>query len=155
MTETFDNRPYYRRIILITLIPVLFFTIAGCGKKGDPIYSDVVYPAPVSDLSAGLKGKGVELNWSVPGKSGDIKLVKILKGETKLDRNFCDTCPRNFFIMGEFSTKDGLLSKRDDAEMGFRDRDIREGFLYSYRVLLCTSSSVCSEESNLAEIKFE
>jgi len=146
---------YCRKVVLIALIPAFFFIITGCGKKGDPNYRGAVYPAPVSDLSVSLKGKGIELGWNVPDKSVVIRLVKILKGETKLDSDFCNTCPRNFYIMGEFSTKDPLLSKMNGIGYRYRDKDIREGFLYSYRVLLCTSSSVCSAESNLAEVKFE
>ncbi|MBN2569462.1 MAG: hypothetical protein JXB42_08555 [Deltaproteobacteria bacterium] len=149
------SSPCCRRIVLIALIPAFFFITSGCGKKGDPIYREAVYPAAVSDLSASLKGKGIELCWNLPDESGGIRLVRILKGETKLDSDFCDTCPRNFYIMGEFSTKDPLLSKRNGFEFGYRDKDIREGFLYSYRVLLCASSGACSGESNLAEVKFE
>lgn len=149
------NRSCGRSIILVAVILALVFSIGGCGKKGDPVYPQVVYPATVSDLTVSLKGKGIELGWNVPDKSSKIKLIRILKSEIRLDDNFCATCPRTFSLMDEFSSKNPVLSKRGDNEMGYRDREIRTGFLYSYRVLLCTSSSVCSEESNIAELRYE
>jgi len=149
------NRSCGRGIILVAVILALVFSVTGCGKKGDLVYPKVVYPDAVSDLTVNLKGEGIELGWNIPDKSGKIKRIKILKSEIRLDGDFCATCPRTFSLMDEFSSKDPLLSKRGDSEMGYRDREIRKGFLYSYRVLLCTSSDVCSEESNIAELRYE
>lgn len=149
------NRSCGGSIILVAVIFSLVFYIAGCGKKGDPVYPEVVYPAAVSDLTVSLEGKGIELSWNAPDKVSKIKLIKILKSEIRLDNNFCPTCPRNYSLITELSLKDPMISKRDDGGFGYRDNRIRKGFLYSYRVLLCTSSSVCSEESSRAELKYE
>lgn len=150
-----SNRSYEGRIILCVLVVVLMFVVTGCGKKGDPVYPGVVYPAAVSDLSVELRDGGIELAWNFPGKGRDIARVRILKSEVALDGNFCATCPRSFSLMDEFSPADPLLSKRREGSMGYRDGEIRKGFLYSYRVQVCASPDVCSEESNVAEVRYE
>jgi len=143
------------RVVLCALMLVLVFSVMSCGKKGDPIYPRVVYPDAVSDLGVTLRDGGMELAWTLPTEGGEIARVRIFKSEVSLGGTFCATCPRTYTLAGEFSYADPILSKQGDGTMGYRDGEIRTGHLYSYRVQLCTSPDVCSEESNVAEARYE
>jgi len=150
-----SNRSCGGHVILYALILALVFSFMGCGKKGDPIYPQVVYPDAVSDLGVTLRDGGMDLAWNLPTEGGDSAYVRVFKSEVPLDGTFCATCPRTFTLINEFSSEDPILSKREGGTMGYRDGEIRKGFLYSYRVQLCTSPDVCSEESNVAEARYE
>lgn len=150
-----NNRLYRINIILIGVIFLFALNSAGCGKKGDPVYPGVVYPETVLNLTISMKEQVIELNWNVSDEDNRIKRIRILKSETKLDGDFCSDCPRNYSILTELSPKDPVVLRKADGGFCYRDSHIRKGFLYSYKVLVCTSSDVCSGESNRAELKYE
>lgn len=146
---------YRIQSILIAVIFLLALNSAGCGKKGDPVYPGAVYPETVSDLTVSVKEQVMEICWNVSDEDTTIKRIRILRSETKLDGNFCSDCPRNYSILTELSPKDPMVFRKADGSFCYRDSHIRKGFLYSYRVSVCTSSGVCSEESDRAELKYE
>ncbi|MBW2558053.1 MAG: hypothetical protein JRD69_04345 [Deltaproteobacteria bacterium] len=138
----------------ILIIAAFFLSIfcAGCGKKADPRYLHVNYPEPVSDLDVSIDKDGrAVLKWCIPGEPGHAGHVKILKSALKADDSSCPDCPRIYAIAGDLSLRDLRLDEK--GQFVYLDRNIRRGFFYSYRVVICDSSGMCGGESNTSRIE--
>ncbi|MEA1971509.1 MAG: hypothetical protein U9N37_07840 [Thermodesulfobacteriota bacterium] len=138
----------------ILIMTAFFLSIfcSGCGKKADPRYPYVDYPGEVSDLKASIDKEGrVVLEWGVPGEIGHAWHVKILKSALKTDGTDCPDCPRIYVIAGYLPLRDLRLDEK--RRFMYLDRNIRRGFLYSYRVVICNSSGMRGGESNTAQIE--
>ncbi|MBW2544335.1 MAG: hypothetical protein JRD43_02445 [Deltaproteobacteria bacterium] len=139
----------------ILIVAAFFLSIfcAGCGKKADPRYPHVDYPGEISDLKVSIDKEGrAVLEWSVPVERGDAGHVKILKSALKTDGTDCPDCPRIYVITGYLPLRD--LSLDEKGRFMYLDRNIRRGFLYSYRVVICNSSGMCGGESNTAKVGY-
>jgi len=123
---------------------------SGCGKKADPRYPDDSYPEKVSGLEVSIDGGSAVLEWGIPGQWDHAGHVRIFRSALKTDGRECPTCPRVYAVVEYLPLRDVRSNKGE----GFRyvDGNIRRGFSYSYRVVICTSSGICGEESNIAEI---
>ena len=144
------NRLWVTLIIVVSFLAILCI---GCGKKADPRYLHANYPGEVSDLNVSVdKEGGTVLEWSVPGKRGHAEHVKILKSTLKTDGSYCPDCPRIYVIAGYLPLRD--LSLDEKGRFVYLDRNIRRGFLYSYRVVICNSSGMCGGESNTAKVGY-
>jgi hypothetical protein len=143
-----------RNTLWASLIMTAFFLsifCSGCGKKADPRYLHVNYPAEVSDLKVSIDKEGrTVLEWSVPKERGYAGKVRILKSALKKDGSNCPDCPRIYVIVGHFPLRDLRLDEK--GRFVYLDRNIRKGFFYSYRVVICDSHGMCGEESNTAQI---
>ena len=138
--------------ILIMAAFFLAIFCVGCGKKADPRYPHVDYPGEVSDLEVSIDTKGrTVLRWSIPGERGYAGHVRILKSALKADNNSCPDCPRIYAIAGYLPLRDLRLDEK--GRFIYLDRNIRRGFLYSYRIVICDSPDMCGEESNAAQIE--
>ena len=126
----------------------------GCGKKADPRCPHISYPAAVSDLSVSSDEHGVTLRWSIPGKDADIDHIRILRSELDIDGGDCSGCPRDYSLIAKPSPGDPRLIREGKRKITYLDTGVKSGNLYSYKVLICNSSGVCSAGSNIAEIKF-
>jgi len=135
------------------IITVSFLTIfcVGCGKKADPRYLHLNYPEAVSDLDVSIDKDGAALEWSIPEERGHAGHVRILKSVLKTDDNNCPDCPRIYIIAGYLPLRDLRLDEK--GEFVYLDRNIRRGFLYSYKIVICDSPGICGEESNTADIE--
>jgi len=125
---------------------------AGCGKKADPRYPDVGYPGEVSDLKVSIDDGKAVLEWSVPGEWGRTGHVRIFRSALKTNGADCPNCPRVYAIVEYLPLGDLPLSEK--GRFRYLDRNIRKGFSYSYRVVICSSSGMCGGESNTAEIGY-
>ncbi len=144
-------RMYRVRTILIISVSFIVIFCAGCGKKADPHYSSPDYPGPVSDLDVSVVKDGAALKWSVPAQYGDRGYVKILKSALKSGDNRCPHCPRIYTIAGYIQLRD--LKMDEKKRFIYLDRNIRKGFHYSYRVVICDSRDDCGEKSNPAQME--
>ncbi|MBW2630426.1 MAG: hypothetical protein JRC90_01455 [Deltaproteobacteria bacterium] len=137
----------------ILIMTAFFLSIfcSGCGKKADPRYLHVNYPETVSDLDVSIDKDGAVLKWSIPGERGHADHVRILKSALKADDNSCPHCPRIYVIVGYFPLRDLRLDEK--GRFVYLERNIRKGFLYSYRVVICDSTGMCGGESNTAQIE--
>ncbi|MBN2539232.1 MAG: hypothetical protein JXB09_04215 [Deltaproteobacteria bacterium] len=139
--------------ILMLLVFSLSIISTGCGKKADPRYPDVDYPGEVSDLKVFIDTKDrAVLEWSVPKELGYAGHVRILKSALKTESDDCPDCPRIYAIVGYLPLDD--LKQGAKGRFVYLDRNIRRGFLYSYRVILCNSSGMCGEQSNMATVRY-
>jgi len=136
----------------VLIVAVSFLTIlsTGCGKKADPRYLHVNYPEAVSDLDVSIDKDGAVLKWSIPGERGRAEHVRILKSALKVNGDNCLNCPRIYAIAEYLPLRD--LKLDDEGRFVYLDRNIRSGFSYSYRVVICDSSDMCGDESNTARL---
>ncbi|HOO91390.1 MAG TPA: hypothetical protein PLA74_11260 [Syntrophales bacterium] len=139
----------------ILMLAVFYFSVfsVGCGKKADPRYPDMYYPGEVSDLTVSIDTEDrAVLKWSASQEHGDGWNVKILKSALKTESDDCPGCPRIFVIAAYLPLDD--LNKDEKGRFVYLDRNIRRGFLYSYRIVLCNSSGMCGGESNTANVGY-
>jgi len=141
------NRVWTTLIISVSLA-VIF--CAGCGKKADPRFPSARCPGTVTDLDVSVVEGGAALKWSVPGGHGE-GYAMILKSALKSEDNNCPTCPRIYTIAGYVQLRD--LKMDEEKRFIYLDRNIRRGFHYCYRIVICDSSDVCGERSNTAQIE--
>jgi hypothetical protein len=140
--------------IVIVTIAVSVFFCTGCGKKSDPHCPASIKPAAVSDLGAAIRESTVELSWTIRGDKGDNSIVRVVRSELEPEGDDCPACPRHYRLLVELSFQDSRLMWRGRRSVSYRDSNTKGGHLYSYKVLLCNPSGMCSDESNLAEITF-
>ncbi len=123
---------------------------AGCGKKADPRYSLEVYPDKVSNLMVSAESDRIILKWDMPNDWDRSAQVRVLRSALKLGGIECKNCPRIYALLQSIPLRDAR--SKEAGKFFYVDRNIREGFSYSYRVVICTYSGVCGEESNASEI---
>lgn len=138
-----------RRLLVITL--VLCAAFAACGKKAPPRPSYFVIPQ-VSDLAAVASGKAVTLSWKLPDAKADVARTRVYRSELQTESGFCPGCPRNFELIAELLPVD---LKPENGLAKFTDYNVKVGFLYSYKLALCSSAGICGEESNTAETRIQ
>ena len=79
------------RLIAIGLCAPWIFALAGCAAPGEPIAPSPPVPAPVTDLTAHQAGDGVQLIFTLPGKTitgdnlSEAPSVEVLRGTLKAD----------------------------------------------------------------------
>ena len=140
--------------LLMTMVFSLVVFCLSCGKKADPHCPRISYPAAVSDLSAIFKGGNIELGWTVKEKDADGLRLRILRSKLETEGDDCPGCPRRYFLIAELSFRDPKLRWTGENRATYIDAGGRGGYLYSYKILICNASGVCSDESNVAEMKF-
>jgi hypothetical protein len=143
------------RFFIIIAVCTLLLAFSGCGKKADPRFSGPSLPGVVSNLSASPEGNSVKLSWSMPVKGADSDRVRLLRNGTSLDENECPGCPRAYTLMAELSFQDSRLVRDGKGNFTYLDSSVNKGFQYFYKIVICSSSAVCGEESNVADIAFE
>ncbi|HYA14851.1 MAG TPA: hypothetical protein VEF33_10980 [Syntrophales bacterium] len=125
----------------------------GCGKKGDPRPSGVLPPKAVSDLRAKIAEAGVILHWSVPEAKGGIRNFKIQRSGLPIEGTVCPDCPHEYNIIADISVNDPALIKEEGKFVSYLDSRINAGYFYTYRIIACDISGICSEASNIQEVK--
>jgi hypothetical protein len=124
--------------VLFTCLLTTLLLVGGCGKKTPPLPPQSVVPAAISDLRYELDLEGVTLSWNWPRrteKGGELRRIKqfiVERAEESAD-DFCPDCPRRYRQVG--LVEGGPVPDRNVAQpLSFRDRDLRPGYHYSYRV---------------------
>ncbi len=142
------NRCFLRALLIGLLIVVLISP--GCGKRGDPIPSQVKLPPGSTDLSVDSVPEGMLLRWSLPGADARIDAFRILRSETVADKA-CPGCPQDYRPIIMLKVGDDRLER--EGQMGFHyiDMNVKGGNFYSYRVSACDSRGQCGDPSNPAQ----
>ncbi|MGO9136807.1 MAG: hypothetical protein ACLP9S_05475 [Syntrophales bacterium] len=138
-------------IAILCSLLVLGGVLSGCGKKGDPRPPASALPA-ISDLKASLADYGVVLRWTVPEVKGGIQKYRIERSEMLARGATCPECPPKYAVVTDISANDPKLAKQGENTVLYLDAGIKAGYLYTYRVVACDSSGVCSQASNIAEV---
>ena len=146
-------RKIFRLLItLLCSVLVLGGVLYGCGKKGDPRPSGVAPPKAVSDLKASLADYGVILRWTIPDDKGGIQRYRIERSELRAKGATCPDCPLEYAVVAEIASNDPKLAREGANVVVYLDSAIKAGYLYTYRVIRCDLSGLCSQASNIGEV---
>lgn len=140
------------------LAAFLIFSLScldGCGKKADPLPPDVVLPKAVSQLSAHRAGEGISLVWAVPAEDAGVTGFRILRSELETGGADCPGCPREYVLLADLAPGTRELVKESGGKYRYNDFAVRQGRRYSYRVIACYGSGICSEARESSEIKYD
>lgn len=143
----------FQKCVVVTAIFLSGFFMMNCGKKGDPVCPGIARPAVISDLTATMAEGEVELGWTITTNKTDTLSFRIFRSEMETQDADCPGCPRRYALMAELSSHDPRLRWGERTTVTCRDSTVRIGYLYSYTVIVCGPSDVCSDESNMAEIR--
>ena len=125
----------------------------GCGKKGDPRPPGIPPPKAISDLRAKIVEAGVILRWSVPEVKTSIRNFKIQRSGLPMEGAVCPDCPHEYNIIADISANDPVLTREEGNFVSYLDSRINAGYFYTYRIIACDISGICSEASNIQEVK--
>jgi hypothetical protein len=139
-------------IILLCSGLVLGGVFYGCGKKADPRPSGVAPPKAISDLKASLSDYGVILRWTIPDAKSGIQKYRIERSELRAKGTTCPDCPAVYAVVADISSNDPKLAKEGENAVVYLDSGIKAGYLYTYRVIICDLSGICSQASNIGEV---
>lgn len=139
-------------IILLCSGLVLGGVLYGCGKKGDPRPFGVAPPKAISDLKTSLADYGVVLRWTIPDAKGGIQRYKIERSELLTKGTTCPGCPVEYAPVADITSNDPKLAKEGANVVIYLDSGIKAGYLYTYRVITCDLSGLCSQASNIGEV---
>ena len=143
------------RRLLITLLCtglVVGGMFCGCGLKGDPRPSGVTAPKAISELKASLADHGVVLRWTIPDAKGAIQKYRIERSELRAQGATCPDCPLEYAVVADVTSNDPKLAKEGANVVTYLDSGIKGGYFYSYRIITCEVSGLCSQASNLGEV---
>ena len=141
--------------LLITILCSLLFiggVLYGCGKKGDPRPSGVAAPKAVSDLKVNLADYGVILRWTIQDAKGAIQKYRIERSELRAQGATCPDCPLEYDVVADITSNDPKLTKEGANVVIYLDSGVKGGYLYTYRVIVCDLSGLCSQASNIGEV---
>ena len=125
----------------------------GCGKKGDPRPPGISPPQAISDLRASFTKGGVILRWSVPEVKSGIKNFKIQRSGLAVEGSVCPDCPHEYNIIEDIPVNDPVLTREAGNFVSYLDSRINAGYIYTYRIIACDVNGLCSEASNIQEVK--
>jgi hypothetical protein len=142
-------------------ISFVLLGIAGCGAPGEPVPPSPPVPVAISDLAAHQAGDGVQLTFTMPGRSiiGDRLLstpaVEVLRGGTKPDGSpdlkslrVVDAIPgalaEKYFVGDKVQFTDPLTPEETKAQ---------EGKLAIYTVRTRLSQKRASANSNIVSLR--
>ena len=139
-------------IILLCSGLVLGGVLYGCGMKGDPRPTGVAAPKAISDLKVSLAEYGVILRWSIPDAGGGIQKYRVERSELRAKGATCPDCPLAYAVVADLASNDPKLAREGANVVVYLDSGIKAGYLYTYRVITCDVSGICSQASNLGEV---
>ena len=148
-------------IASIIWISFVLLVIAGCGAPGEPVPPAPAVAVAISDLTAHQAGDGVQLTFTMPGRSitGDRLLstpaVEVLRGTTKPDGSpdlkslrVVDTIPgalaEKYFVGDKVQFTDPLTPEETKAQ---------EGKIAIYTVRTRLSQKRASANSNIVSLR--
>ena len=121
-------------------------TVAGCGKKADPISPQFIRIPAITGLTADSVAEGMLLAWSAAGPIGWIDHFRILRGEAAADE-VCPGCPQEYRPLATPKIADQKIRRGGEGVFRYLDGTVTAGRFYSYRVSACDSKGQCGEPS--------
>lgn len=134
---------------LCTGLFALLLICAGCGLKGDPIPPKIKLPAAIADLSVSSSREGILLTWSLDPLE-KIGTFQLLRSDPVLGDEACPGCPQNHRPLRTIPVADTGLRSERERKFSYVDWDVRAGYFYSYRIVMCDRTGLCGAASNEA-----
>jgi hypothetical protein len=138
---------------ILIILMIVAISLLGCGKKDDPLPPDVKIPESVKNLKVERMNFGARILWQMPESEPALKSVKIQKSELETLRKDCPECPRSYMVIGDYLINDPILMK-EGTDLSYSDTNVKPGWLYTYRIIVCNQSGYCSDPSDPSEIKY-
>lgn len=138
-----------KALFLAGLIVVMGTLLPGCGIKGPPLPPLSTLPPAPDQVTGGVAGNHVTLEWRLelaPGKekpSHDMT-VEVFRADRSIGEDACTTCPLSFEKRASLP-----VSTRRFKEI------IEKGFQYFYRVRIRQGKQIAGEFSETVEIIHE
>ena len=123
----------------LLLLLVVCLLVCGCGVKGNPIPHGLVLPPGITDLTVVQTEGGNKLSWTLSGTSQTVSGITIERSELETVQGSCPGCPREFKVISEKTLRD-FSKPVATGEFEFLDRNVKQGFLYDYKIKLCDSA---------------
>ncbi|MDD2733981.1 MAG: hypothetical protein PHF56_08565 [Desulfuromonadaceae bacterium] len=146
-----------------TLIISFSLLSAACGRKGALIYPDMLVPASPAAVTAQQSGSSVKLQFTLPDKDQAGRPVKGVSG-VKISRmvsetgqkDVCRSCLADYLLLRTLYL-DHLPTgtQRIGSRLVMLDSDVREGNLYSYRIVPFTADGVEGASSATATAQID
>lgn len=139
--------------IAYCLLPIAF-SLAGCGKKGDPRAPEQAMPEVIKDLKAGAGSRGIVLTWTRPQHYVDGKELRDLAGFVIFRKELSPSCPECPVPYREKTTvqvedQQKFIKRR---QFRFVDEELSPKTIYRYRVFTQLLDGSLSEPSNEVEV---
>jgi hypothetical protein len=159
----FDTRPPLlpRIVSWIPLLLLLGLGFWGCGMKSMPVALETLEPAPVTDLRAWPKEKGIYLTWSLPAKNTDGSRLEDLLGFRvfRLDQPFmlgsCETCPLRVKPVAEIDIEYPQGARVEGDKVLWLDENLQPLTEYTYFTVAYNAYKSPGPDSNRVNVSWD
>jgi len=121
----------YQTLALLPLI-IMLFSLAACGKKGDPTLKEYEKPAQPTQLRAIHREEKIILHWNYPAEK--------------------DKAVENFIILRSSGAEFKKLLYIEKSKRSYEDTDFETGGTYRYKIIAQSFKGVYSDDSNIIGI---
>jgi len=148
----FAIRPAREVIFFIFALLLLGGGSVGCGKKGDPLPPLHAMVPIIKDIGAENRADGVLLIWSIPQAFARNRKTqfRVLRAEGATS---CGECPEDWRLVAEILMYAQESGQIPGGRMEFLDRDVSEGAVYRYRVMIKTEQGDIGPPSGTVQIR--
>ena len=129
-------------------------TMLGCGKKGDPTPVGTQRHRPVVALKLGKTPGAVTVRWLHTKRPGLSTVFKLERSESNLREKDCPTCPQSFETITDIDASGPLCKQGDPVECMYTDRQVKDGYQYTYRLKTCDDTDRCDGYTPSAKINY-
>jgi hypothetical protein len=127
----------------------LLLICTGCGLKSDPIPPKIKPPATIADLSVSSSREGVLLTWSLDPLE-KVGTFQLLRSDPVLGSEACPGCPQDYRPLRTIPVADTGMRSERERKFSYVDWDVRAGYFYSYKIMVCDRTGRCGAVSNEA-----
>jgi len=136
----------------MVLAIAVMMLIAGCGKKDDPACPAEPPPLTVFSVAVQDAGGRIRVNWNVGGDTSIFHRIRVFRSAVAAEGTQCPAYPREFLPIADVPADDASLVKTGGGAFSMIDASVKEGFIYSYRVVACAGDGRCTAGSESVEI---
>lgn len=143
-----------RIIFFVVMIMTVAMMMIGCGKKGDPMPSDIKPASPASVLKLEKTSEAIVVYWPFNDKQRGAAFLKLEKSGLDPQGTDCPGCPRTFEIVAEISVDHPICKGGGHQQCRYPDYKLLKGHHYIYRLLSCNGMGKCEMISTSEELTF-
>lgn len=137
---------------------LLAMLVSGCGLKTMPVPPQEIVPAAITDLRYELDEKGVNLQWTFPGKTvrgedlHEVATFALYRAVVPAE-SACDTCPIPF---GDpIQVPGGTVAGGKEKTASYTSTLLRPGHIYSFMVRTRAGWWAESADSNIVSFLWD